>query len=199
MSANNSIRECKLCGAEFIPTKNNIKLGYGFYCSRKCGGTHFILPLKDRFAKRCGEKEPSGCIPWVGYINPKTGYGVIHDGSRRRSAFGAHRIAWEFTFGEIPDGMHVLHKCDNRKCVNPDHLFLGTNNDNIADKVAKGRNRRGEGLYNAKANDEIVRAIRTAYLTGLWTAKALAIKFGLSKSVTFSIIHRKAWKHVTDL
>lgn len=207
MSENDSIRSCKKCGKEFIPTPSNVKNGFGFYCSRKCGGTHFTVPLKERFQSRIRKKNEFGCLHWVGFVNPKTGYGTSTDRTRQVSPIGVHRLAWEFANGPIPDGMHVLHKCDvyyapdditYRRCVNPEHLFLGTNDDNIADKVAKGRNRRGENLYNAKANDEIVREIRSSYATGIWTAKALGSKFGLSESVIFSIIHRRSWKHVKD-
>lgn len=75
------------------------------------------------------------CWPWKGYINPD-GYGRIQWDGRTQNA---HRISWIIQKGTIPQGLQVLHKCDNPPCVNLEHLFLGTHNDNIADKMKKGR------------------------------------------------------------
>jgi hypothetical protein len=84
------------------------------------------------------------CIEWKGRTD-KDGYGTI--GSRR-----AHRVAWEQTFGPIPDGLQVLHKCDNPPCCNPDHLFLGTRTDNMNDKVRKGRQHRKQYRHRHKGD-----------------------------------------------
>lgn len=79
-----------------------------------------------------------GCWEWQKAVNPETQYGTMRwDGLTKT----AHRISWEFHFGD-PGELHVLHKCDNRKCVRPDHLFLGTNLDNILDSMRKGRRKR---------------------------------------------------------
>lgn len=81
------------------------------------------------------------CWPWCGATSPK-GYGKFSTGPRRTRKFlRAHRFAWELSNGEIPQGMQVLHACDNPGCCNPRHLFLGTNDDNVRDKVSKGRQR----------------------------------------------------------
>lgn len=80
-------------------------------------------------------RKTRGCHLWAGVIHPD-GYGVFHfEGSNKR----ASRIAYQFFIGPIPDGLHVLHSCDVRSCVNPKHLFVGTNNDNVQDKIRKGR------------------------------------------------------------
>jgi hypothetical protein len=111
---------------------------------------------------------------------------------------GAHRHAWELTDdnGSIPDGLHVLHRCDNRRCVRGDHLFLGSNVDNMADMRQKGRsklcNRPGEDNHNAKLTDAQVEDIRDRWASaekrwGLQTA--LAREFGVS-STTVSLIVR---------
>ena len=79
-----------------------------------------------------------GCWNWGGYLMKKN-YGFTRIGGRGSKGVLAHRLSWMLHFGEIPDGLHVCHKCDNPSCVRPDHLFLGTNQDNILDRVAKKR------------------------------------------------------------
>jgi hypothetical protein len=81
-------------------------------------------------------REAGECLEWSGGRRGK--YGVI---AAFGGNWGAHRLAWVLTFGPIPDGLQVLHRCDNPPCVNPYHLFLGTNGENINDRVAKGRSR----------------------------------------------------------
>jgi hypothetical protein len=78
---------------------------------------------------------PSGCIEWTGYVMPN-GYGQIKVSQKK---YLAHRWSYQLSFGEIPEGMCICHRCDNRKCINPDHLFVGTNYDNILDRMKKDR------------------------------------------------------------
>lgn len=98
--------------------------------------TSTSAPVAERLARRL-LPTTSGCLEWTGYTNVR-GYGRIAFNGR---TVGAHRLAWELVNGPIPDGMNVLHHCDNPPCCNVGHLFLGTHADNSADMVAKGRQR----------------------------------------------------------
>lgn len=125
---NNPIEiECAECGNTFLTLSNTKKL-----CSPECR----VSMEAKRFAG------VSGCWDWQKSRNPKTGYGQLsswEDG--KRMLYTAHRVSFRALVGEIPDGLFVLHKCDNRACFNPEHLFLGTQQDNITDMHQKGRNR----------------------------------------------------------
>ena len=112
----------------------------------------------------------SGCWLWFKGVN-HAGYGVTHKGL-------AHRLSWTAFRGEIPGGMHVLHKCDTRCCVNPNHLFLGTNYDNVQDKIRKGRPMGGAGGSknpSAKLNEEDVACIRRCTNTNVELADILGM------------------------
>jgi hypothetical protein len=129
------------------------------------------------------------CWMWVG--SKTKGYGQIRvDGKTVR----AHRFAYEAYVGEIPNGFLVCHSCDVPSCVNPDHLFLGTNADNLADCGEKGRQSRGERHNTAKLSESQVGEIRSIY--PLKTQKELAEMFGVYPSAICKIVNRKTWKHI---
>jgi predicted XRE-type DNA-binding protein len=108
----------------------------------------------------------------------------------------AHRAAWDERVGPIPNGLQVLHRCDNRPCHEITHLFLGTMADNMMDKVAKGRQARGEKVRNHKLTARQVEEIRSQYATGSFTQKALAARYGIDRSNVSRLVHRKQWGHV---
>ncbi len=147
--------------------------------------------MTDRFWSRvkCGGVEE--CWEWQGARLPK-GYGRLRLSNQRRTAY-AHRTAWELLRGPIPEGLHVLHKCDNPPCCNPSHLKLGTNTDNIADKVARGRTHRlrGELCGAAKLSARDVAAMRSA--APLMSRQELAVAFGVSRVHVGRILSGKQW------
>ena len=156
-------------------------------------------PIPDRFFEK-HEPAPgpldTPCLIWTASID-RHGYGLFWAWGR---TVRAHRVSYELHVGPIPpcDGPHgtcVLHRCDVRACVNPDHLFLGTNADNMADKIAKGRMRvpRGEAHGRSKLLRSEVDEIRRRYALGEATQKELAIHFGLSQPHVHNIIHFKSW------
>lgn len=129
----------------------------------------------------CGQ-----CWTWLGGKNTD-GYGNLSK-SKYVGATLAHRVSWIIHNGDIPKDLFVLHKCDNPSCVRPDHLFLGTNSDNIADSKAKGRWSEGERCPLARLTQKQVDDIRTRYRRGL--GRVLAEEFGVSR-MTISLIIRK--------
>lgn len=132
-----------------------------------------------------------GCWEWLG-TRSDTGYGTFYDGR----VYATHRYSWELAFGPVPLGLCALHHCDNRACVRPDHLWLGTKAENSRDMAAKGRERtpmlQGERHGEAKLTDSAVRDIRTSDLSGV----ALAVRYGVSPSLVSLVRRRKAWTHL---
>ncbi len=156
--------------------------------------------LKYRFWSKVKKLTSGGgargpCWEWQGNIHPNTGYGTIR--ARGKTAW-AHRVAWELTRGTIPEGKMVLHECDNRCCVRPSHLFLGTHADNMADMDQKGRRATGAQLAsrgvlngNAKLTQADVEAIRKN--PGGLSSQELSQKYGVHRSQIWRIQRAKVW------
>lgn len=147
------------------------------------------IPFEDHVVRS------EGCWEWSGSLF-NSGYGrtIEHRASRL-----AHRVAWEREYGAIPAGLYVCHHCDNKRCVRPDHLFLGSPADNLADMVRKGRSLRGQRNHHAKLTDEAVRLIRQDYAAGGWSHLRLAQRHGVSENAIFVVIHRQGWSHVQEV
>jgi hypothetical protein len=145
-----------------------------------------------------------GCWEWAG-PKGRWGYGVINHAYGRDKHARAHRVCWELYFGPIPEGMCICHACDNKICVNPEHLFLGTSRDNTHDMLRKGRRRPGrpprmvgEGNGAAKLSEAQVREIRELYrprTRGLG-CHSLAKRYGVSGQTIHRVIRGKYWNHV---
>ena len=159
----------------------------------KCRGR--TQSAKDRFTKKVKLPEnPADCWEWTGTTNPD-GYGQIGVNGRYELA---HRVSWTLFNHEDPGDLFVLHSCDNPKCVNPLHLFLGTQQDNMKDRDRKGRHKAvyGEDHPIAKLTEEKVRWIRKLYADRYGTQREIATLFGVSRPLVGFIVRREAWKHV---
>jgi hypothetical protein len=136
----------------------------------------------------------TGCWNWVRAIKKRGGYGLCT--VRQIGEELAHRIAYIAYIGDIPRSMCVCHTCDNRRCVNPDHLFLGSNAENSRDRNEKGRHSYGDRSPRAKLSEEQVLEIHRLYKTGGNTAKKLAARYGVSDSTVRHISYGTRWAHV---
>jgi hypothetical protein len=156
--------------------------------------TYKKRPFRERFNRYFQPKGEDECWEWTGAIG-QSGYGLIGNGHGKELIY-AHRAAYELAKGPIPERLQVLHKCDNRRCVNPNHLFPGTNDDNIADKMAKGRHRSGHGtqVHTAKLNENLVRLIRI--LGSKLPRKEICKQFNIGPIQVWKILTGRAWKHV---
>lgn len=164
-----------------------------------------------------------GCWGWLGTVYGSNGYPRMWTGTK---ATGAHRFSWEIRFGALPEGLHVLHKCDTPTCTNPEHLFLGTIADNNKDRARKGRSCRGDAHWqrryperrktggeqwtrkhpelvprgerngNSKLDAGKVRAIRELYKDG-FSQNQIAKQFKIGQSTISSILLGLTWKHIT--
>lgn len=169
--------------------------------------------MKMRFMAKVAVQE-NGCWMWQG-AKDKKGYGVFSvgsrynpDGSRRNSMRAAHRVSYELFKGPIPEhdshhGMCVLHKCDTPGCVNPDHLFLGTNLDNVRDMDAKGRRVNGPNYGSDHGMSvlteaqvlEIMKLLESRYPT----QRKIAEMYGVSKATINHIKTGRLWAHLTGV
>jgi hypothetical protein len=150
-------------------------------------------PIEQRFWEKVDVRGPDECWEWTACTSK--GYGDFWSDHHTK----AHQYSWVLHRGLIPLGMLVCHTCDNPLCVNPKHLFLGTNSDNIQDCARKGRlnSPLGERHKNHKLTSENVREIRNLYATGEYTGFDLAAKFGVTFQHIFKIVHYQEWKHIT--
>lgn len=151
---------------------------------------------------------PDACHPWTGSRQLLRGYGRVWLAGKMQYA---HRVAYELVNGPIPEGLHVCHRCDNPPCVNPAHLFLGTNADNVADREAKGRNRpphgdrngsrkrpervaRGRRVTSAKLDDAGARDVRQRLARGE-SQSSIARSVGVNQTTVSAIKLGRTWRH----
>lgn len=178
---------CSICGKPSV--------GHGFCKNHYRAFMKYGDPLHRQnlrgipFRERYHIDQNTGCWLWIGGVN-SDGYGAWKAHGETR----AHRASWVLHNGVVPPGMHVLHKCDRPNCVNPDHLFLGTHQDNMADLRNKGRayGARGESNYGAKLTEQQALAI----MQDPRACTTIAAEYGITTAMVDKIRNGKSWRHL---
>lgn len=166
---------CPACGVAFTPRYSRSDRADQVFCSRRCSDASLFWAHVEK---------SEGCWNWTG-ARQKSGYGTFRTYSHGKR--NAHRYSWFFTHGQMPArDVDVCHRCDNRLCVRPEHLFLGTRLDNMVDAVNKGRMRRGESRRDCKLTDAEVAAIRSSPIPN---NSEVARAYGVTPSLVWGIRH----------
>ena len=151
----------------------------------------------DKFKKRFFEKVQKTRECWNWTASTKNGYGNIGISvNKKKTILYTHRVSYQIFKGKIGEGLVVMHSCDNKLCVNPKHLLLGTQGENLKDMVAKGRSAKGEFHSQSKYTKKQILSIRELYKKGNHTQEKLAEIFGTTAKYISSIINYKRWKHI---
>lgn len=160
-------------------------------------GSLDLPPIKsnsERFNELFARAGDDECWLWRGGRNA-AGYGQFYENGVHIPKM-AHRISFMYFRGHVPRGLCVCHKCDNPPCVNPSHLFLGTNLDNARDSIKKGRNQHGDSHCHAKLTSAAVRRIRAEYKPRINSQSMLARQYGCTQTAIFCVLNGKTWSHV---
>lgn len=196
-----AIRACKACN-RFFPVTNLHKRKT--FCSYVCIGSAVAQKSRISFADRFWKyvEKSDGCWTWTGSRH-RGGYGQINSSQNnstgeRHQPMPASRASWLVHFGEIGDGLEVCHRCDNPPCVRPDHLFLGTRQQNSEDKVRKGRQARGERSGVAKLTADQVIEIRRQFDSGRQQV-LIAADFGIRAQHVRLIGRRTVWRSLPEV
>lgn len=187
-------KRCPRCGVTAPATReywHGARNNPPWYCQgicRECRGRR--KSLAERFWPRVSKTD--ACWLWTG-AHDKHGYGSIGVSSTRTDK--THRVSWALTHGAIPDGLHVLHRCDTPACVNPEHLFLGTHADNMRDMANKSRRAFGSRHHGAKLTEGLVALMKQRMREGVGTLQ-LAREFNIAPSSVSEIRHGRRWRRV---
>lgn len=205
---------CPQCGGTFTARRYNVTRGKDRFCSQRCGGLARWSTAPSLFERFWEKVDRNGPIPahcpelgpcwiWLG-TRGNNGYGLLYAKSLGLGTLRAHHVSYEIHFGSLVSGAWVLHHCDNPPCVRPDHLFAGTQVDNMKDMAAKGRNGRqshperfpvGSAIKQSKLTEPKVLEMRQARADGV-ELKVLALRYDVSLKTVKGIVYGKQWKHV---
>jgi hypothetical protein len=186
---------CPNCGVTFKRDNGYLRRNEVRCCSMKCRSEYKASnkQVSRRFWSKVDRRGDDDCWTWLGPTND-TGYGIL---GFRGKQDRAHRVSYVLSCGEIPNGLHVLHSCDNPPCVNPKHLRLGTPADNAQDRAERGRYRNrglpGEENPNAKLTQEQVDEMRRLRAAG-YLQSTLAEMFGIHQTTVSIILSGKHWR-----
>ena len=187
------IKNCENCDIEFNARVYDLKKGRGKFCSLSCRNKIRTRTIFDRLWDKVNIGAKNDCWEYKEYRN-EDGYGVMSYVGK--SNILAHRVAYMFKTGTIPEGLRVLHSCDNPPCCNPNHLSVGTQADNVKDMHDKGRANKckGEQSVKSKLKNEDVLYIRRVF-NGT-NRKELAEMFNINTNNIMWIVQGKTWKHL---
>lgn len=193
-------RQCRYCSKEFDIIPRWLKISKGWYCSQVCFRAarrgKETMPFAERLAGWIKFPTNEGdCAIWTGHTD-KAGYGKISklvDG--KVISVRSHRAVYELYFGSLDSSVNVLHSCDNPPCCDIRHLFIGTQADNIKDKVSKGRQAKGEKNNHAKLTEREVEKIKFLIRKGN-TLTSIAYRFDVTITAISEIKAGRTWKHI---
>jgi hypothetical protein len=186
-------KACTICGSVVKSTKT-------ITCSKRCSNLYkwkkvfgnYHEYLKNKILKYSIKCLISGCWNWRKATTSR-GYGTFTYRSKKERA---NRVSYLVFKGFIPEGIFVCHTCDNPSCVNPDHLYLGTHQQNVDDKLKRNRQPRGEKINLAKLKEKDIIKIRSSYENKEKTQQSLADEYNVSQTAISRIIHKKTWGHL---
>lgn len=175
-------KTCAQCGVSYMGRPASA------YCSRRCSK---IRPLINRLSGKT-QKMPSGCWEFTGG-RTRDGYGSIGHGNGPGTML-AHRAAYLLAYGELPDELEICHHCDNPPCVNPEHLFAGTHQDNMDDSSRKNRRKGSPGTRNGSNKFPVSTILRIRQLGGTMSQQKIADLTGVHQTTVSLVLSRKIWR-----
>lgn len=188
---------CKNCGNEFFRDTRNTYAYWGRakFCSRECSSMAWTkladerrITIEEAFWRKAKKGDPNDCWEWSG-LHDQQGYPVL---PYNKNTQRACRVAAKISCGEIKKDEHACHRCGNKRCCNPSHIYAGSPKQNNSDKLIHGTQPMGESSYQSKLRDEQIREIRASKETN----SKLGIKYGVSSSNISMIRTRRTWRHV---
>ena len=188
-------RICKFCKKDFMAEQSAVNAGDAIYCSKSCRGKNqWPASSPDDIFENNIDKKENGC--WEYRVIDSNGYGWLRVGGVRT---GAHRYSYAKYVGLIPGEMLVCHSCDNRKCVNPDHLFTGTHKDNSDDMYSKNRQVKAIGARNKKTKLLAAQVVEIRELLDAGESlRSIGRKYDVTHQNIIDIKHNRTWKHLNN-